>query len=67
MRKTIGALCLAVTVAGSTLAQVPAAPTAGQAATDAGQSAPTTGDRWPKSAEYAGATYTVYQPQLDAS
>ena len=66
MRKTIGALCLAVTVAGSTLAQVPAAPTAGQAAADAGQSAPTTGDHWPKSAEYAGATYTVYQPQLDS-
>ena len=33
----------------------------GQAATE-----PATGDRWPKTAQLDGATYTIYQPQLDS-
>ena len=62
MKKSIAAYCLlAVAVTGSVLAQGPAAATAGQPAT-----AQATGDRWPKTAELDGATYTVYQPQLDS-
>ena len=71
MKKSIGVLCLlAIAAIGSAFAQAPTAPVAAQAATTsaAGQAvtAPPTGDRWPKTAELDGATYTVYQPQLDS-
>ncbi len=59
MKKSVALLCiLAIAMIGSAVAQAPAA---GQAAT-----APASGDRWPKSAQLDGATYTVYQPQLDS-
>ena len=62
MRKSIGLFCLlAVAAIGTALAQAPAAPAAGQVAP-----AQVTGDRWPKTADLEGATYTVYQPQLDS-
>jgi hypothetical protein len=52
---------LAVAVVGSAFAQAPATPAARQSATQ-----PAAGDRWPKTAQLDGATYTVYQPQLDS-
>ena len=63
MKTSIGALCLlAMVAAGSVVAQTPApAPAAAQTA-----AAPASADRWPKTAELDGATYTVYQPQLDS-
>ncbi|HQR19246.1 MAG TPA: autotransporter [Burkholderiaceae bacterium] len=69
MRRTIEAIGLAIAIAatGSALAQAPAAPSSNQATSAAAQpAAPATGDRWPKSADLGGATYTVYQPQLDS-
>jgi hypothetical protein len=62
MRRSIATICLlAIAVIGGAYAQAPAAPAAGQAATE-----PATGDRWPKTAQLDGATYTIYQPQLDS-
>jgi hypothetical protein len=62
MRRAIAACFLfLIAVASSAVAQAPGAPATGQGATP--QSA---GDRWPKTAELDGATYTVYQPQLDS-
>ncbi len=64
MRRSIATICLlAIAVIGGALAQAqaPAAPAASQAAAE-----PATGDRWPKTAQLDGATYTVYQPQLDS-
>jgi hypothetical protein len=52
---------LALALAGTAFAQTASAPPPGPAAT-----APASADRWPKSAELNGATYTVYQPQLDS-
>jgi len=67
MRKSLGAFCLLmIALVGSALAQAPAAPAAAQAASAPEASQAATGDRWPKSAELDGATYTVYQPQLDS-
>ena len=60
-RSVLLVCCLALgAVVGSVLAQAPATSPATQAA------APGTGDRWPKTAQLDGATYTVYQPQLDS-
>src|SRR5512139_188979 len=62
MNKTTLLLCIvAITAAGNLAAQTAAVPTTGQAST-----APAAGDRWPKTAQLDGATYTVYQPQLDS-
>ena len=62
MRRSIATICLlAIAVIGGAFTQASAAPIATQAATP-----PATGDRWPKTAELDGATYTVYQPQLDS-
>ncbi|HTN48212.1 MAG TPA: autotransporter [Burkholderiaceae bacterium] len=68
MRRTFGSLCLAIAASGGVLAQAPTVPGSSPAAAVPGQptAAPTTGDRWPKTAELGGATYTVYQPQLDS-
>ena len=62
MTRTLVVSCLLMFAAiGNVLAQAPTAPAASQAAT-----APATGDLWPKTANLDGATYTVYQPQLDS-
>ena len=58
MRKSITMLgVLAFAVVGSVLSPVLAAPAAALAEA---------GDRWPKSAQQDGATYTIYQPQIDS-
>ncbi|HUL97908.1 MAG TPA: hypothetical protein VLU24_00415, partial [Mycobacterium sp.] len=62
MKTSIATCCLlAFATIGFAFAQAPAAPPSTQSA-----AAPSTGDRWPKTAELDGATYTVYQPQLDS-
>ncbi|MFO1313353.1 MAG: autotransporter [Burkholderiales bacterium] len=64
MRTLIAGVCLAVVCsAGNAWAQAPAAPASNAAASSA---QPAGGDRWPKSAELSGATYTMFQPQLDS-
>jgi hypothetical protein len=79
MNRFFAALGLLAAAASATApAQAPAAPAAGAAAPSAAPAAAplpwtaeaatpqTVGDRWPKTAELGGATYTVYQPQLDS-
>ena len=60
MKRLLSVFCmLAIVVIGSATAQSPGVPATGQGA-------PASGDRWPKTAQLDGATYTVYQPQLDS-
>src|SRR6516162_5396825 len=61
MKRLVAACCvLALGIIGSAaLAQAPSGPATGQAPV-------AVGDRWPKSAQLDGATYTVFQPQLDS-
>jgi len=77
MKSSAAVVCmLAIVATGNALPQAPAAShgpaasTAAQAAplpwTSEAAAAPATGDRWPKTAQLDGATYTVYQPQLDS-
>lgn len=62
MKRSVAACCmLALGVIGSAVAQGPAAPATDQAATTSAVA-----DRWPKTAQLDGATYTVFQPQLDS-
>ena len=63
MSRTIAVACLfVIAAAGGALAQSPAQPAS--AATQP-QAAPAPADAWPKTATLDGATYTMYQPQLD--
>ena len=77
MKITAVVVCmLAIAATGNVLAQAPAASTGTGASTPAqatplpwtseAAAAQATGDRWPKTAQLDGATYTVYQPQLDS-
>jgi hypothetical protein len=62
MKKFFAALCmLAIALIAEAAAQTPGARATGQ-----GAAPPASGDRWPKTAQLDGATYTVYQPQLDS-
>jgi hypothetical protein len=62
LKATIGTVCLFAFIAiGAAFAQAPGTSAPNQATT-----APANADRWPKTAELSGATYTVYQPQLDS-
>jgi len=59
MKRLLAACCaLAIGLIGSALAQAPPGQTTGQAPA-------AIGDQWPKTAQLDGATYTVFQPQLD--
>ena len=61
MNRTALLICVVALIAGSAAAQTSAVPATGQAA-----AAQAVGDAWPKTAQLDGATYTVYQPQLDS-
>jgi hypothetical protein len=66
MKRLRSCYCLLlVLLAQPALAQAPAAGAATPPAA-APASAPASPDRWPKSAQLEGATYTVFQPQLDS-
>src|SRR5262249_15269077 len=59
MKRSGAALCmLGIAVAGCASSQSPP--------TSQGGAAPASGDAWPKTAKHDGATYTVFQPQLDS-
>ena len=58
----LAVLCLAWTLSGGTLAQQPAPAPPAQAPP---AEEPPSPDPWPKTALSGGATYTMYQPQLD--
>src|SRR5262245_54658027 len=59
MTRSVATLCLlAIAVAGCAGSQ---SPPNGQ-----GRAAPTGGDPWPRTVQHQGATYTVFQPQLDS-
>ena len=61
MKGSLAAFCLLAGLAFGAIAQVPPPPTQ-----DIDATAPSVGDRWPKTAKLDGATYTIYQPQLDS-
>src|SRR5215510_12809305 len=62
MKRFVATCCaLAIGIIGSAaLAQAPSGPAA------PGQAPAAVGDQWPKTAQLDGATYTVFQPQLDS-
>ncbi len=67
MKKSIALLSvLTVAAIGTALAQAPAAATSDTAPLPWTTAAQAPADRWPKTAQLDGATYTVYQPQLDS-
>ncbi len=61
MNRWIAAVLIALGVVGTAWAQTQATPAAAPGAT-----APASADRWPKTAQLDGVTYTIYQPQLDS-
>ena len=68
MRTSLATVCVlaiaTIGTLGAAFAQAPASATAPSGAAPA--MAPVAADSWPKTAELGGATYTVYQPQLDS-